>query len=708
MKYPVANEDLRTWFRQKWVRMDTKGNIKGDCAREEGEGKPKCLPSAQAHSMSKEDRAAAARRKRRQDPVADRPGKGGKPINVRTEEMDLEEANKPTNPALWSRAKSLAKSKFDVYPSAYANGWAAKWYKSKGGGWKSVSEGVDDEGGMAKGELETIAGKAKSLSKMMKKNKQLDAWVQSKITKADDYIGSVHDYLKNGKQEVDEQMQKKSFFKLREQLDSICIDCDDSAYGSVEEDFEPTGDEQYEDWDLEEAQTPLQFILKNPGKEYPPFDPDPPKKNKPAGDEAKHGGMSRAKHLAQMMKNKMNKMDEDLEEAKDTDKYTYIDQSKGQIIKGKSGTYVGYTHSATKGKGANILKHNQTKKYYAAGGSSTAFTQKTTLHDTPEDAARAYHKGNLAEASPMIKPPKNEFGKKEDAFAHAKKHGGKVMKKTFTHPTSGMKTVSYVVKEEAELDEASLPELIQMLREGISYSYGFVPGRKKPNATTRHLRDYPVSDKDVAKPVKKPEKKKEEKQGVAEGSVDELFEPQTDYYKTSKGKMIQATYRTLPNQNAVPGTVKVSDVHPHLKPQGSSFDSDAVIRRWDDSPDGVKQAIMKHVSKPKKSVNTVTTAESLELQEAEKNGKNVQLNKPFRTSDGKGKFAVYTKNEKGNVVKVNFGDTTGLTIKTSNPDRRRNFRARHNCDNPGPRHKARYWACKSWSKDTVSAGLGTK
>jgi len=138
---------------------------------------------------------------------------------------------------------------------------------------------------------------------------------------------------------------------------------------------------------------------------------------------------------------------EDVIEAKD-EMYKYIDQSGGHQIKGKSGTYVGYTHSATKGKGANILKHNTTKKYYAAGGSSTAFTQKTTLHDTPEDAARAYHKGNLAEASPMIKPPKNEFGKKEDAFAHAKKHGGKVMKKTFTHPTSGMQTVSYVVKED--------------------------------------------------------------------------------------------------------------------------------------------------------------------------------------------------------------------------------------------------------------------
>ena len=59
-------------------------------------------------------------------------------MNEEVEELD--EKNVPTNPELWSRAKSLARSKFDVYPSAYANGWASKWYKEKGGNWKSVSE----------------------------------------------------------------------------------------------------------------------------------------------------------------------------------------------------------------------------------------------------------------------------------------------------------------------------------------------------------------------------------------------------------------------------------------------------------------------------------------------------------------------------------------------------------------------------------------
>ena len=58
--------------------------------------------------------------------------------NCVPEETNIEEENKPTNPKLWAKWKAKAKAKFDVYPSAYANGWAAKGYKSEGGGWKSV------------------------------------------------------------------------------------------------------------------------------------------------------------------------------------------------------------------------------------------------------------------------------------------------------------------------------------------------------------------------------------------------------------------------------------------------------------------------------------------------------------------------------------------------------------------------------------------
>ncbi len=82
------------------------------------------------------------------------------------------------------------------------------------------------------------------------------------------------------------------------------------------------------------------------------------------------------------------------------------------------------------------------------------------------------------------------------------------------------------------------------------------------------------------------------------------------------------------------------------------------------------------------------------ITEAEYQGKKVKLNDPIR--GGSKKFYVYVKNEKGNVVKVSFGDTTGLSIKRDDPKRRASFRARHNCDNPGPKWKARYWSCYQW------------
>lgn len=80
---------------------------------------------------------------------------------------------------------------------------------------------------------------------------------------------------------------------------------------------------------------------------------------------------------------------------------------------------------------------------------------------------------------------------------------------------------------------------------------------------------------------------------------------------------------------------------------------------------------------------------------SEYQGRKVTLNKPFRTPKGPKKFSVYVKNDKGNIVKVNFGDPN-MKIKKNIPERRKSFRARHNCDNPGPKWKARYWSCKAW------------
>ena len=86
----------------------------------------------------------------------------------------------------------------------------------------------------------------------------------------------------------------------------------------------------------------------------------------------------------------------------------------------------------------------------------------------------------------------------------------------------------------------------------------------------------------------------------------------------------------------------------------------------------------------------------LELVEAEYQGKKVTLNDPIRPSENPSKkFKVYTMGPKGKVVVVRFGDPN-MSIKRDDPARRKSFRARHNCDDPGPKYKARYWSCYQW------------
>jgi hypothetical protein len=146
----AMQEDLRKWFDKDhpeggWKRINSKGEAIGPCAREPGEPKPKCMSNEKRAKLSKKERAAAVATKRKHDP---NPERKGAPINVSnfgkgkiSEDMEnLEEKNVPTSPEKWAQAKAQAKAKFDVYPSAYANGWAAKKYKAMGGGWKSVSE----------------------------------------------------------------------------------------------------------------------------------------------------------------------------------------------------------------------------------------------------------------------------------------------------------------------------------------------------------------------------------------------------------------------------------------------------------------------------------------------------------------------------------------------------------------------------------------
>jgi len=170
------NSGLGKWFHNQsaggepgWDRYDSTGKKSGKCGdSKDGEPYAACLSKQKAQKLGKKGVSSFVKRKRKAQSSAGKPdkgdgGRGSKPINVKTgvtdkdpkkkgiQEMksfreltaELQEKNEPTNPKLWSSVISQARSKFDVYPSAYANAWASKQYKSKGGGWKIKKEEVE-------------------------------------------------------------------------------------------------------------------------------------------------------------------------------------------------------------------------------------------------------------------------------------------------------------------------------------------------------------------------------------------------------------------------------------------------------------------------------------------------------------------------------------------------------------------------------------
>ena len=132
---------LSQWFKENWVDLSRpkKGGGYEPCGRRDADkgDYPKCVPASRAARMSREDIASAIRRKRKAESETSREDK--KPIMVST--VKKESKNVPTDPELYARVKSAAKKKFDVYPSAYANGWLVAEYKRRGGKYKTVTRG---------------------------------------------------------------------------------------------------------------------------------------------------------------------------------------------------------------------------------------------------------------------------------------------------------------------------------------------------------------------------------------------------------------------------------------------------------------------------------------------------------------------------------------------------------------------------------------
>jgi hypothetical protein len=122
----------------------------------------------------------------------------------------------------------------------------------------------------------------------------------------------------------------------------------------------------------------------------------------------------------------------------------------------------------------------------------------------------------------------------------------------------------------------------------------------------------------------------------------------------------------------------------------------SILQADDNLPEWVQGKITKavdYIDTARDYMKAQNYEEDTQTDEAKYQGREVPLGKKMAGDVKKSK--VYVRKPNGNIVKVNFGDKK-MRIKKSNPARRKSFRARHNCANPGPRHKARYWSCRSW------------
>ena len=343
-------------------------------------------------------------------------------------------------------------------------------------------------------------------------------------------------------------------------------------------------------------------------------------------------------------------------------------------------------------------------------------------YDKETDQPKKYVKGLSDKEKKAHDRHLEKQGKKSDSDPSAYKQSpaDKVAKtkpskytKRFKQMYGELKTKSEREPEKRgnEFVDSGIPEAYDIGHDYAKYTSSITPGEKnyspkhqggpyKPSKQSDNLINV-NADKDMEPMNKKVELKDIEEWASSKETIDKYKERYGEEWQSK----IEETYNKMfnkvidTNTNMQEGRMKDIAIDLMSKEKGG-LDADEFKRKYNKS----KAEMQKDLGaspEPKKSfkefaeeVNEWGVMPS-QITESEYQGKKVKLNDPFRTSGGPKKFSVYVKNEKGNVVKVNFGDPN-MEIKRDDPDRRRNFRARHNCDNPGPKWKARYWSCYQW------------
>jgi hypothetical protein len=547
----------------------------------------------------------------------------GKKLEERV--IELTEENKPTNPELWSRALAAARAKYDVYPSAYANAFASKWYKEKGGGWRTTKESVD-EASLGHAEVRKLE---KSLSP---KNKEaLAKAIKNGTIKTSKDLSN---WAKSIKESVNEAKVIKKNIKDIEDGDVIVTgrnkhfkvdyidpwsaggrilvgkDVKTGKKGKMKVKFlAPKGKSGT-------ADDTILMVLKESVNEAKSMDM---KKRLKVYDKLKKGDKITIKYGSSMRGG--------------VEKEFVV--SKGKTLVGKQKVERIILQNPANPKGVKYYLYQRNGNVTMAIGDMAASIED--MHESVNEGISVFDERHFGKKGIIIMIDDN--GKKVSAIFKNKKNADKYNR----NKSSDLQTLLKLAKNtpypkaiDESVNEAKEPEVITQLRKIV---------KDKQN--------------DLIKDTKSGKKVR----------VD----------MNSANLMVQV-YDALKKQSNKDKFVKSGIVmmgHTSYKLMKKENITEYDVENGQDIREFVE----------------FIESYKVDINEAEYQGRKVELGK-ISQGDVK-KFKVYVKNAKGNVVKVNFGQK-GMTIKKGNPGARKSFRARMNCDSPGPRWKARYWSCRKW------------
>lgn len=613
--------------------------------------------------------------------------------------IELTEENVPTDPSKWSYYKSQAKKKFDVYPSAYANAWAAKQYKAAGGGWRTKKKESVNEAGRTPlkilysyfrdnlkdtivmvtsvdGNMITVQSKDNinygvSVNQFKKLVKNGD-WVKLKDTKAAEKL--FKESVNEGRNEV-EVLEK--LFKFENLLNYI----------SNDDQYKPLVSKIRKDIDKLKKQIrkneSVNEVIVTEGRRWGTY------------------GTPEAKVVIKSLDKALAKFETDLKKAH-TKYQTAVKE---------------FTTGAKKETGSKSGFHDSDAEYsvevytLAAIKNALGMKQYGNALEYEADWMSPYYEG-------LTKDSVNEAKVSSEDKAYFKKHKKEIMKMIeddlLLDPVEAIK----LHKQKNEATAAEEDEFHTKLDKLVHKTFGKSSDEK----------DESVNERDeYAKKVKDRERKRKYDANHVIKSLIAAAKENSKQRKTSTKEVNQLA--------AIWGDLDLKPIIKKIKSKGELntyelaamfpdtipfYQIDSILldiwynrfkylgygKRYDINR--TKKAPWKYIDKSKNEVVDEYDVETIEemkdfqnfikeykadINEAEYQGRDVKLGKIMQ-GDVK-KFKVYVKNDKGNVVKVNFGQK-GMTIKKDNPGARKSFRSRMNCDSPGPRWKARYWSCRKW------------